>query len=120
MIVSSKIIKTEGHAINPVYYYYSLTLFSFNASMMSSKKVYIFSGVKNLVIIGQLTAVAAIKKIKKKLLAQRHNFTRCRDKRGINFFACKTLDKEATYPLISNNIPHGGEVLLKKITFNSI
>ena len=40
---------------------------------MSSKKVYIFSGVKNQVIIGQITAVAAI--TKKKLLVQRHNFT---------------------------------------------
>ena len=54
MIVSSKIMKTEGHAIDP--------LFSFNGSMMSSKKVYIFSGVKNQVIMGKLTAVAAIKK----------------------------------------------------------
>ena len=58
-------MKTEGHAINPVYYY-SLTLFSLNGSMMSSKKVYIFSGVKNQMIIGQLTAVAAIKKQKQK------------------------------------------------------
>ena len=33
---------------------------------MPSKKVYIFSGVKNQVIIGQLTAGAAIKKKKKK------------------------------------------------------
>ena len=105
-------MNTEGHAINPVYYYYSLTLLSFNGSMMSSKKVYIFSGVKNQVIIGQLTAVAAIKK---KFLAQRHNFTRCRDKRGIKFFACKTLDKEATYPFISNNMPHDGEELVKKL-----
>ena len=61
--------------------------------------------------------MAAIKK--KILLVQRHNFTRCRDKRGIKFFACKTLDKKATYPLISNNMPHGGEVLVKKLTFNS-
>ena len=62
MIVSSKVMKTEGHTINFVYYYYySLTLLSFNGSMMSGKKVYIFSRVKNQVIIGQLTAVAAIK-----------------------------------------------------------
>ena len=48
-------------------------------------------------IIDQLTAVAAIKN-------SWFNFIRCRDKRGINFFACKTLDKEATYPFISNRI----------------
>ena len=79
--------------------------------MMSSKKVYIFSGVKKQV------NKAAIKKnkTKQKLLVQRHDFTRCRDKRGIKFFAGKTLDKEATYPFISNNVPHGGEVLVQKL-----
>ena len=101
VIVSSKIMKTEGHTINPVYYYYSLTLFSFNGSTMSSKTVYIFNRAQNQVIIGQLTAVPAIKK---KILVQRHNFIRCHDNWGINVFACKTLDKEATYPFISNRI----------------
>ena len=77
-------MKTEGHTINPVYYYYSLTLYTFNGPMMSSKQAYIFSRVKNQVLIGQLTAVVAIKKKqKKKTPGSETQFIRCRDKRGM-------------------------------------
>ena len=84
-----------------LYYYYSLTLFSFNGTTLSSKEVYISSKVnlsRITFIIGQLIVVTEI------------NNSWFRDKtlsrvvtgeKLINFKGCKKLEKEASYPLIS-------------------